>query len=145
LCQAEAVNAERVLKPVLARLGGALIAVSHQTTGLADFQAKYFTGEVFLDSAKGFYTALGGNMGNAAMLAQGEVKARGKAAYKQLKAADPGYKLSMEGEGLALGGSLVVGPDGKVVFAHAERSFGDVAEPEDLLAACKAAAPTSRL
>jgi hypothetical protein len=134
-----------VLKPALAAMGGALIAVSHQTTGLADFQAKYFSGEVYLDSAKGFYAALGGHLGDANMLAMEEVKARGKAAFKQLRAADPSYKLSMDGDGLALGGSLVVAPSGKVEFVHAEQSFGDVAAPEVLLAACKAAARPSRL
>jgi hypothetical protein len=69
-----------------------------------------------------------------------EVKAASKTAHKVLKDEDPSYKISLEGEGFLLGGSLVIDKDGKVVFLHQERVFGDVAAPATLLAACKQAA-----
>ena len=129
------VRAERILKPALAKCGGAIIAISHQETGLAEFQQKYFSGETYLDDAKSFYRALGGHEGNLAMLSMDEVKVRGRAAYKMLKADNPLYKISTDGDGISLGGSLLFDATGRVRFMHAERSFGDVAAPEALLAA----------
>ena len=81
---------------MLADIGATLVAISHQMDGLADFQAKHFSGPVLLDEAKTFYKALGNRMAAAADLKLPEVKAAGKAAYKALKGADPTYELSSE-------------------------------------------------
>jgi len=125
---------------VLADIGATLVAISHQMDGLADFQAKYFSGPVFLDEAKTFYKALGNRMAAAADLKLPEVKAAGKAAYKALKGADPTYELSSEGQGALLGGSLVLARhSGDAIFVHREKHFGDVADPKVLLEACRKA------
>lgn len=133
--------AEKVLLPALDGLGAVLVAVSHQTTGLAEFQQKYFKrGEIYVDESKAFFTALGDRYAQPEHMEDAEVLRAGKAAYKALKSKDSGYKISMAGEGALLGGSVVIGgPMGErlPVFVHLESKFGDVADPADLLAAVK--------
>ena len=134
MCQLEARDTERALGPVLASLGASLVVISHQISGLRELQEKYFEGPVYLDSSKAFFTALGDRMALKTDIALPEVKAAGKAAFVALKAEDPSYKLSSEGEGALLGGSIVfAGKSGAVLLMHREKVFGDVAQPAALL------------
>jgi len=139
------VAAEAALKDVLPGLGAELVAVSHQTVGLEEFQQKYFKGKIYLDPAKAFYHALGGVMAKEADLVDPVVKQAGKAAYKILKRNDPSYTLSSDGEGALLGGSVVLSRQGVPLFVHKESKFGDVADPADLQQACEQAAAASKL
>ena len=125
-----------MLGPHLAGLNAKMIAVSHQSTGLDDFQANYWHSEVYLDPAKKFYKALGNRVAQKDDVHLPEVWAKGKAAYKALKSADQNYKVSADGEGSLLGGCFVFeAKTGIVSFTHSERVFGDVADPVALLGA----------
>ena len=136
MCQAEARELERVLGPHLAGLNANMIAVSHQSIGLDDFQANYWHFETYLDPAKKFQKALGDRVAKKDDVHLPEVWAKGKAAYKALKSADPDYKVSADGEGSLLGGCFVFeAKTGIVGFMHCERVFGDVADPQALLGA----------
>ena len=140
MCQLEAREAEQILAPALRKMGAKLVVVSHQLTGLGDFQASYFQGEVYLDERKAFFEALGNRFAQHSDIKLAEVRAAGKAALKALKAADPDYQLSSAGEGALLGGSFVFAArSGQILFTHRERVFGDVAKPAEILAACKQA------
>ena len=45
-------------------------------------------------------------------------------------------KGNLKGDGLQLGGSMVIGPgDQGILFQHQSREFGDRADPKDILAA----------
>ena len=113
-----------------------MIAVSHQSIGLDDFQANYWHFETYLDPAKKFQKALGDRVAKKDDVHLPEVWAKGKAAYKALKSADPDYKVSADGEGSLLGGCFVFeAKTGIVGFTHSERVFGDVADPQALLGA----------
>ena len=74
-----------------------------------------------------------------------EVKAWGKAGLKALKELDETYTVSNEGEGMELGGSLVMAPGGQVAFLHRESKWGHVASPQDILQACEQASEQSSL
>jgi len=139
LCQAEALDAEKQIGPALEKIGARLVAVSHQTFGLAEFQRKYFRGDIYLDIDKDMYKAFGSQHGGADDIAKPGVMEAGRKAYKMLKAKDPSYKLDSTGEGALLGGSLVVDGKGKIIYAHSEDLFGDIADPNALLNACKSA------
>ena len=45
------------------------------------------------------------------------------------------------GNAAQLGGSLVIGPDGQVVWSHMSANAGDNASPEEILAAARKAVP----
>ena len=103
--QAEALDAEKQIGPALEKIGARLVAVSHQTFGLAEFQRKYFRGDIYLDIDKDMYKAFGSQHGGADDIAKPGVMEAGRKAYKMLKAKDPSYKLDSTGEGALLGGS----------------------------------------
>lgn len=126
-------------------MGASLIAVSHQTFGLAEFQRTYFHGEIYLDQEKSLYNAFGAKEGGAEDMSKPEVMAAGRKAYRMLKAKDPSYSLDRTGEGALLGGSLVVDSDGAIVYAHSEDTFGDIADPVALLDACRSTTRGSKL
>ena len=82
--------------------------MSHQTTGLDEFQEKYFTSSpVFMDEAKEFYRALGMVSAADGWQKDEAIKAAAKIAHELLSASDADYKLNFSGEGSLLGGLVV--------------------------------------
>ena len=83
-------------------------------------------------------------MAKATDLKLAAVRRAGKAALQKLKAEDAAYKLSTEGEGRLLGGSLVLAAEsGEALFVHHEVVFGDVADPALRLEVCRREASTA--
>jgi peroxiredoxin len=100
------------------------------------FQA-YWDGPVYLDSDMALYkTVHGGKLRKNSVLnlLNPAVWARGRRASKDIE--DSNFK----GEGLILGGLMVVDTSGKIVYSFAEQDFGVHAPQDEVLAACKAAA-----
>lgn len=95
-------------------------------------------GAVLLDPQKAFFRALGGREMDLEHAASAGGKAELRAAVKRAKAA--GFAGDMEGEGMLLGGLLVVAAGGRVVLARAEERWGDKADPCAVLAAAREAA-----
>ena len=117
--------------------------MSHQTTGLDEFQEKYFTSSpVFMDEAKEFYRALGMVSAADGWQKDETIKAAAKIAHELLSASDADYKLNFSGEGSLLGG-LVVFQQGAPIFVHHEKVFGDVASPDRIKGVC-GIAPSSK-
>lgn len=86
--------------------------------------------EVYLDESNGFKKALGsGKSGLHALLYPSvwEAAKRTKAKYENLES-------DLKGDGLWLGGSMVVGAGepGEVLFAYNEKQFGDLAAPAEI-------------
>lgn len=104
------------------------------------FQA-YWDGPVYLDSDMAmFKTVHGGKLRKNSVLnlLNPAVWARGRRASKDVE--DSNFK----GEGLILGGLMVVDTNGKVVYSFAEQDFGVHAPQDEVLAACKAAAQSNK-
>jgi len=139
LCRAEAMKLHSI-QPQLEACGVRLVAVVHEELPeqIAEFKGEFWPGgELYLDSAKAFYGACGG----------GEVRRGALSSFfnpfsriwKNVKASE-GVKGNLVGDGLLLGGLLVVRKGGEVEYAFQEKTFGDYAPPEEVLEAARAAA-----
>ena len=95
-------------------------------------------GAVLLDPQKAFFRTLGGREMDIDYAASAGGKAELRAAVKRAKAA--GFAGDMQGEGMLLGGLLVVAAGGRAVLARAEERWGDKADPAAVLAAAGEAA-----
>ena len=106
-------------------------------TSLGSFVANTgpWPGAVLLDTAKAFFTALGAREMDMSFAGSAAGKADLRASYKRAKIA--GFTGDLEGEGMLLGGVLVVGSDGRVALARREAKWGDKADPAEVLAAAR--------
>lgn len=110
-----------------------------------DFRNNYWSEEVFLDSQRRFFMALGGGKENKPQGAAGFIammlnpfsKHRTKTAVN--KASEEGVKGNMVGEGFVTGGVYVVRQDGKAAYCFLEEQIGDHAPIEDIIEGIKAA------
>lgn len=138
LCRAEA-NQLYKIKPDLDKLGVSLTAVLHENLPeqVAEFRGTYWPGErVFLDQNKELFTFLGGGqLRRGSLLSFLNPFSRVWANAKEAS----GVQGNFTGDGLTLGGLLVVKPGGEVAYAFQEETFGDHAPQEDILRAAKAA------
>lgn len=100
-------------------------AVDDEKLGVAAFETEYFKGgKLYLDEDKAFYQ----HLGNRKLISAGgffRALWRPLTTYRGLKDVSKrleakGIEGNMVGEGLLLGGVLVVAPDGSIVFEHKE-------------------------
>jgi len=116
------------LEPELKRLGIRMCAVVHEALGTDEFR-NYWKGELYLDDARAFFVRILGNRW-AKMTWLFSSKARANVARAKKK----GFSGNLRGEGLLLGGLIVVAPgDGGIVFEFREEMFGDHADPKQVL------------
>lgn len=110
-----------------------------------DFRAGFWSEEVFLDSDRHFFHALGGGRENKpmglkaflAMVLNPFSKSRTKGALSAAKA--DGVSGNIEGEGFVTGGMYVVRQDGKAAYSFLEEEMGDIAPIDDVIEGVKAA------
>jgi len=90
---------------------------------------------VLADEQRVSYKAAGAKMANATELAGP------RSVWKGLLAGARSRKIQTRtiGDSAQLGGSLVVGPDGDVVWSHMSANAGDNASPQEILAAVRTA------
>lgn len=113
-------------------------------TEVADFRKDFWGGDVFMDSGKKFYEAIGGGKYHKphglasflALLANPFSKSRTKVA---LKAADKTPK-NLTGEGFIVGGLYVIAANGEPTYAFLEEALGDKAPVKEVIAAVEIAA-----
>ena len=129
--------------------------MTHQTTSLDDFvRHTQWRGSLILDRSRAFFGLMGrvaGASGERQMdldyAASIEGKAELRAAVRRARAA--GFRGDMEGEGMVLGGVMVVcpnphpSPGGSVVWARPEGRWGDKAAAAEVIAAARRAARAS--
>jgi len=105
----------------------------HEELGVAEFRKEYFQNNpVYLDPQRQFFTLLGNRwLGLSGFFDPSVWKNVYRARAKNVSG-------NMEGEGRLLGGVLVIGPhDQGIVFEYHEEVWGDHAQLEDILEACR--------
>jgi AhpC/TSA antioxidant enzyme len=115
------------------------VAVLHEALPdqVAEFSAEHWKGELYLDETKVLYAAVGGGSvrkGSLAWFANPFSRI-----WKNAKAAE-GVVGNFVGDGLTMGGLLVVSKAGEVVYAFQEETFGDRPPMEEVLRAATEAA-----
>lgn len=110
---------------------------------IAQFQPRYWASdELYLDEEMAFYKAIGG--GEVARkglfaLASSDVRANNRRSKAYI--AEHGLDSNLSGEGMILGGLLVLRADeGGIVMQKNESTFGDIAAIEEVMDAAQAAA-----
>mmetsp|Transcript_16507 Transcript_16507/g.56239 ORF Transcript_16507/g.56239 Transcript_16507/m.56239 type:complete len:146 (-) Transcript_16507:229-666(-) len=137
MCRAEARKLWEK-EPELAALGVKMVALVHEDVGteLADFKAESWKGDLYIDEDKVFYKQLFGGKEKWASLST--FLNPFSAVYKNVKKMDRKEdKMNFTGEGRIMGGLVVVSGKLGVSFEHRETTFGDVAEPEEVVEAAR--------
>ncbi|KAI9220973.1 hypothetical protein BC828DRAFT_382232 [Blastocladiella britannica] len=124
-----------VREEIAAKLGVRMVAIVNQSFGAQDFVDNFWKGEAYFDKDLGLFKAMGdGQIRKASLLqlAMPSVIARLREAKKS------GLDSNIDGDGTILGGLLLVkkGDEG-LAFEHIETDFGDIAELETVLGACR--------
>lgn len=97
-------------------------------------------GEIWLDKDLAFFKALGGGSYEQKSLLAFLAKAAVPGTQvRQNMAASKGYATNLVGEGLIVGGLLVLRQGGEVEYAHREEEIGSHAPLEEVLAAAQRA------
>lgn len=148
MCRVEAQEACARAEEMKAAGASRIVALVKEDVGteVADFRAGYWSEEVFLDSGKSFFLALGGGRphkpisGVAALLAIlanpfTTSRTKGALGYAKRK----GVAQNLTGEGFIAGGIYVIRQDGKASYKFLEEDMGDKAPVDDVIEAVKAA------
>ena len=105
------------------------IGVEH--FGYEEFkEGKFFNGKLFVDEGKTIYKALGypsKSLSNLWKLFQEGSRRR----YKQ--ASNAGVQGNLRGDGLQLGGTVIVAPSGEVIYHKPQEFYGDDPQNEELV------------
>jgi hypothetical protein len=109
--------------------------VGHERLGYEDFAAgAYFPGRVLVDADRKLYAAVGAQRAGVLSLLS-------PWAWRSIAAArGRGFSGNLEGDGMQLGGLLVLSRRGDVLFSQAQRSFDDKPDAAGALAAVRRAA-----
>ncbi|KAI9190269.1 hypothetical protein H9P43_001702 [Blastocladiella emersonii ATCC 22665] len=143
LCRQEAHILAGKRDLIAQQYGIRMVAIVNQEFGAKDFVDNFWgRGEAYFDKELGLFKAMGdGQVRKASMLqlAYPSVIAR----YQQAKKS--GLDSNFQGDGLMLGGLLVMRPGkGGIDYEYSETEFGDIAPIEDVLAACQRVAVPTR-
>lgn len=112
---------------------------------IEQFQPTYWASdELFVDEEMSFYKALGGGqVAKKGLLALGSKAVRDNNRRSKAYIAEHGLDSNLSGEGMILGGLIVLRPDeGGIVMQKNESTFGDIAATDEVVAAARAAAYT---
>merc|ERR1712216_108800 len=110
-------------------------------TEVADFQAGFWSQELFMDTEMSFFKALGGGefTQHSFFSFLGAIAPFSNSRTKQHLAAANEVQGNLSGEGFITGGVYVVRQDGKAAYTFHEEELGDHAPIEDVIEAVKAA------
>jgi hypothetical protein len=139
LCREEAIHLWNE-RAQFEALGVKLVCVLHEwkLREVEGFAPEYFGGPVYFDEAKAFYaTVHGGQVKRGNVLDLINPWGRAWANMQRARASGTVKDSNLTGDGLTLGGLLLIGQDGQVAYSFAEKTFGDHAPFEEVLAACK--------
>mmetsp|Transcript_33500 Transcript_33500/g.73102 ORF Transcript_33500/g.73102 Transcript_33500/m.73102 type:complete len:138 (+) Transcript_33500:2791-3204(+) len=136
MCREEALKLWQ-LKPELDKVGCKLVCLLHENIPeeVAQFKPEFWPGELYHDTDKAFFAAVGGGKPRAMSL-MGLLNPFGKAWKNASRAKTAVSSSNLKGNGL-VGGGLLVMKNGEVVYGFQEKNFGDHAPTEDILAAAK--------
>jgi len=120
-----------------------LVAIVGERLGYEEFVPKYWDSEIYLDERKQqIWPIMGGgntrSMGLMSGLGSyvfggGVAKSVAKHNARAAAAGRPLSEGNLVGEGKKLGGLWVIGPNGQgILFQHQEKSWGDIAEIDDV-------------
>jgi len=123
------------LQPALAAAGCRLVGVGLEELGVEEFVAGgYFTGELYVDTDKQSFKALGFKKLGLLALGPAILAKVARSAYS--KAKSRGITGDMKGDGLQNGGLLVVGSEGpKVLFEYRQENPADHPDQDLILKA----------
>ncbi|CAL8462490.1 g2023 [Coccomyxa elongata] len=140
LCRAEA-RSLYALKPELDKLGVRLVCVVHEglPAEIKAFWPDYWPGELYLDTDKKLYKALGnGKLRKGSLL---WFLNPFSVIWQHAREAKEVHKIedsNLKGDGLTMGGLLILKQgSGGVAYAYAEERFGDHAGNEIILNICR--------
>lgn len=136
MCREEAIKLWQ-LKPELDQANCKLVCLLHENLPdeVAQFKPVFWPGELYLDTDKAFFAAVGGGKPRS-MSIMGLLNPFGKAWKNASRANKEVSSSNLKGNGL-VGGGLLVMKEGEVVYAFQEKNFGDHAPLKDVLAAAK--------
>lgn len=126
-------------------LGVRLVCVLHEwrQAEVEAFAPAYWGGELYFDEAKAFHAAVhGGKVRRGNILDLLNPFSR---AWRNMRRAKEGGAVkehNLVGDGLTMGGVMVIKKGGAVAYSFAEATFGDHAPFEELVEGAKAAAAT---
>ena len=115
-------------------------------TEVEDFRSRAWPGEVLLDEASAFYSALGGGSTHKphsvfSFLAMIFNPFSSDPTKRHLKRAEgAGMEGNMKGDGFVTGGCYVIRRDGSAQYSFLEENIGDHAPLDDVIAAVQASA-----
>jgi hypothetical protein len=123
-------------------LGVRLVCVLHEWIDreVAAYAPEYWGGELYYDSAKAFHAAV-----HDGRLAKGNVFdimnpfGRAWKNMRRVKAAAEVKDSNLHGDGLTLGGVMILAKGGAVVYKFKESTFGDAPDVDELLVAAEKA------
>jgi len=140
MCREEATKLWQ-LKPELEKVGCNLVCLLHENIPqeVAEFNPEFWPGDLYLDTDKTFFAAVGDGGKPRAMSLLSLLNPFGKAMKNYGRSKKTITKFNMKGDGL-VGGGLMVIKGNEVLYAYQEKNFGDHAPTEDVLDAAKKAA-----
>ena len=110
-----------------------VLGVPDRCAGLQieQFHPKFWPGVLYLDEDKAFYKAIGDGKvvkGSPAALLNPFSQA-----WKNVRAAKENIKEhNLKGDGLKMGGDLVINKQGDIVWKHSEKTFGDLPSVDEV-------------
>lgn len=137
MCREEASELASIRESITA-CGVRMVAIVKESLGVASFAEKFWrSDEIFLDEGHGFYKAVfGGKVSKV-----GLTNFLQRAIYSNYsRASTKGYSGDNAGEGRVLGGLFIVSLKG-VHYEYPERTSGDHAPVEEVVAVVKSLAP----
>ena len=127
-------------------LGVRLVCILHEWIDreVDAFAPEYWGGELYLDEDKAFNAAIhGGKVAKGNLFDMMNPFSRAWKNLRRVKAAGVVKDSNLVGDGLTLGGVMLVAKGGEVIFTFPEATFGDAPSLTDLIEAAKTAANKS--
>lgn len=108
------------------------------------FSPQYWGGELYLDENKVFNAAVhGGKIKKGNMLDMLNPFSRAWKNIRKVKAAGAVTESNLAGDGMTMGGVMIIDKNGEVTCTYPEKTFGDAPELNDLVEAAKAVSKES--
>lgn len=127
-------------------LGVALVCIVHEWLDreIAAFAPEYWGGRLLLDSDRAFNAAVhGGTVKKGSLLDLLNPFGRAYKNMKRAKASGTVKDSNLTGDGMTLGGTMILRKGGAVEYSFAEETFGDHPDFGELLAAAAKAGGSS--
>jgi AhpC/TSA antioxidant enzyme len=142
LCREEAIHLWNE-RQKFESLGIRMVCILHEWRDkeVEAFHPAYWGGELYFDEAKNFHAAVhGGKIKRGNVLDLLNPFSRAWKNMRRARESNTVKDSNLLGDGLTMGGVMIVSTAGKIEYAFPEATFGDHAPFEELLAAAKKAA-----